>query len=352
MAAIRCAHLAAKGIYRDAVRSSHSHFVKASGLRWVCLLLLVPIPWAARTWALPVVTALAPSERYDREHERRHKTLTDWARQLLVLVRRWYPERAIVAVADSTYAAIPLLARWQRLVNPFTLITRLRLDAALYDPPLPRRPGQRGRPRLKGKRLPTLAAIAAAPTTTWIPLAVRQWYGRGERLIDVASGTALWYHTGLPPVAVRWVLIRDPQGRFATQALLCTDLDVTPAQIVAWFILRWQIEVTFEDVRRHLGVETQRQWSDLAIRRTTPALLGLFSLVTLLAHQQITDPAAMTRQASWYRKDHPTFADALALIRRDLWRHHAFATSPDQTDLVQIPRPVWERLTTTLAYIA
>ena len=344
--------IAAKGIYRDAVRSSHSHFVKASGLRWVCLMLLVPIPWAARTWALPVVTALAPSQRYNREHDRQHKTLTDWARQLLLLVRRWLPERALVAVADSTYAAIPLLARCQRLLKPITVITRLRLDAALYEPAPPRRPGQRGRPRLKGKRLPTLATVAAATTTTWTPLTVRQWYGLGERLIEVTSATALWYHAGLPPVAVRWVLIRDPLGHFPTQALLSTALDATPEQIVTWFVLRWQLEVTFEEVRRHLGVETQRQWSDLAVRRTTPALLGLFSLVTLLAHHQITDPAAVTRQASWYRKDHPTFADALALIRRDLWRQHAFSLSSPQIDLVQIPRPVWDRLTTTLAYVA
>lgn len=344
--------IAAKGIYRDAVRSSHSHFVKASGLRWVCLMLRVPIPWAARSWALPILTALAPSERDDREHGRRHKTLPDWARQLFLLGRRWYPHRALVAVADRTYAAIPLVARCRSLANPITLITRLRLDAALSDPPRPRRPGQRGCPRLKGKRLPTLAATAAMPTTSWTPLTVRPWSGFGERLIEVASGTALWYHTGMPPVAMRWVLIRDPQGRFATQALLCTDLDATPQQIVSWFFLRWQLEVTFEEVRRHLGVETQRQWSDLAIRRTTPALLGLFSLVTRLAHHHITDPTAVTRQASWYRKNYPTFADALALIRRDLWCHHAFATSPAPTDLVHIPRPVWDRLTTALAYVA
>ncbi len=92
--------IAAKGIYRDAGRSSHSHFAKASGLRWACLMLLVPIPWAGRAWALPVLTALAPSARYDAARGRRHKALTDWARQLLRVVRRWWPARAIVAVAD------------------------------------------------------------------------------------------------------------------------------------------------------------------------------------------------------------------------------------------------------------
>ncbi len=279
----RGAQIAAKGIYRDAVRSSHSHFVKASGLRWVCLLLLVPIPWAARTWALPVLTALAPSERYAAERGRRHQRLTDWARQLLRLVRRWWPERASVAVADSTYAALELLAACRSWRQPITGVARLRRDAALDAPAPPRRPRQRGRPRLKGARLPTLAAVAADPTTAWACLTVAQWYGAGERREEVASAPAVWYHSGLPPVPLRWVLIRDPQGQFPTQALLCTDPAAEPAHVLNWFVRRWQLEVTCEEARRHLGVETQRQWSDLAIARTTPGLLGLFSLVTLLA---------------------------------------------------------------------
>ncbi len=344
--------IAAKGIYRDPVRSSHSHFVKASGLRWVCLMLLVPIPWAARTWALPVLTALAPSARYDAERGRRHKTLTDWARQLLLVVRRWWPERAIVAVADSSYAALEFLAACRTWCAPVTVVTRLRLDAALYEPAPPRRPHQTGRPRLKGQRQPTLAALAADPRTMWTELTVAHWYGAGARTVEVASATAVWYHSGLPPVPLRWVLIRDPQGKFATQALLCTDLAVTPAQILTWFVQRWQLEVTFEEARRHLGLETQRQWSAAAIRRTTPVLLGLFSLVTLLVQHLRQGPAGAVRQAAWYRKRHPTFADALALVRRELWRHHTIPTSPGAGEIVEVPRAVIERLTETLCYVA
>src|SRR5215213_10143586 len=279
--------IAAKGIYRDPVRSSHAHFVKASGLRWIGLMLLVPIPWAGRVWALPFLTALAPSERYDQDRGRRHKTLTDWARQLLLVVRHWWPDRAIIAVADSSYAALELLAACQGWPQPVTMIARLRLDAALYTPAPPRRPRQVGRPRLKGRRLPTLATVAEDPTTVWTRHLIADWYGTGERAVELVSDTAVWFHTGRPAVPLRWVLIRDPQGEFATQALLCTDPAVAPAQILAWFVRRWQLEVTFEEARRHLGVETQRQWSEGAIRRTTPALLGLFSLVTLLAHQRL-----------------------------------------------------------------
>jgi hypothetical protein len=344
--------IAAKGIYRDPVRSSHAHFVKASGLRWICLMLLVPIPWAGRVWALPFLTVLAPSERYDQERGRRHKTLVDWARQMLLVVRRWWPDRAIIAVADSSYAALELLAACRRWPQPVTVITRLRLDAALYAPSPPRRPRQRGRPRLKGQRLATLAAVAADPATRWARITIADWYGTGEREVEIVSDTAVWYHTGRPPAALRWVLIRDPHGEFATQALLCTDHAVAPAQILAWFVCRWQLEVTFEEARRHLGVETQRQWSEQAIRRTTPALLGLFSLVTLVAHQRLVHPAEVTRQAAWYRKPRPTFSDALALVRRQVWTVAVYPTSRPRTHMVKVPRALLERLTEALCYAA
>jgi hypothetical protein len=346
------ARIAAKGLYRDAVRSSKGYFVKVSGLRWLCLMLLVPIPWAGRAWALPFLTILAPSERHDRERRRRHKKLTDWARQALLLLRRWLPQRALVVVADSGYAAIELLARCARLAHPVTLITRLRLDAALYEPAPPRRPRQNGRPRVKGRRLPTLAARIADPATAWAPVVVANWYGEGARTVEVASDTAVWYHTGLPPVPIRWVLIRDPQGGFDPQALLCTDLAADPAQILAWFALRWQVEVTLEETRRHLGVETQRQWSDRAILRTTPALLGLFSLVTLCAHPRMGPPGETVRQAAWYRKPLPTFSDTLALVRRELWAQTGFCMSVSAPEMVKVPRALLEHMTDALCYAA
>jgi hypothetical protein len=230
--------ISAKGIYRDPVYSTQERFVKASGLRWVCLMLLVPVPWAGRVWALPFLSVLAPSERYAKERAKRHKKITDWARQALLLVRRWWPEREIVAVADSAYASLRLLASCRRfLPKPVTFVTRLRLDAALYDPAPERRAGQLGRPRLKGERLPNLSVVAEDPSITWTPTTVEDWYGGGERSVEVASATALWYSTGLPTVPIRWVVVRDPQGAFATQALLCTDLGAKPEQILGWFVL-------------------------------------------------------------------------------------------------------------------
>ena len=346
--------ISAKGIYRDPVRSSREHFVKTSALRWVCLALLTPVPWASRVWSLPFLSALAYSERYAQEQGKRHKTLPEWAWQLLLLVRRWYPEREIVAVADGGYASLKLLDRCRRLTEPITFITRLRLDAALYEPAQPRYPGQIGRTRLKGERLANLSAVAEDPATAWTSITVSEWYGGKEGTVEVASATAVWYSSGLPPVPLRWVLIRDPEEEFETQALLCTDLHKDPERIISWFVRRWQMETTFQEVRQRLGFETQRQWSELAIRRTAPALLGLFSLVTLLAHQHMTKGAHSARQTAWYRKRHPTFSDALAQVRRQLWTQEqaTFRGSPQEVDPVKVPREFMERLTDAVCYAA
>ena len=321
--------ISARGVYRDPVRSTHETFVKSSGLRWVCAMLLVEIPWASRVWALPFLSVLAPSERYAARRGKRHKKITEWAWQLLLQVRRWYPKREIVAVADRAYASLKLLDRCRRLRRPIAFITRLRLDGALYEPAPPRRQGQIGRPRIKGERLPNLSEVAQDPRTVWESTKIANWYGSEDRTVEIASATAVWYSTGLFAVPIRWVLIRDPEGGFKTQALLCTDLDADPEQIVRRYMMRWQLEVTFQEARRHLGFETQRQWTELAIRRTTPALLGLFSVVTLFAHRRMVRAAGAFRRAAWYHKAHPTFSDALALVRKELWaEERSFAGRP------------------------
>jgi hypothetical protein len=346
----RGAKIKAKGISRDPVRSSRSFFVKTSGLRWVRMMLLAPIPWAERVWALPVLTVLAPSERYHQEQSKPHKQLTDWARQMITQARHWLPERLLVVVADSSYAAIELLAACQSLSTPVTLVTRLRLDAALYDP-APPPTGRRGRPRLKGARQPTLAARLSDPATGWHEVSVR-WYGGLRRTVRLASAPAVWYHRGLPPVSIRWVLICDPDGKFESQARLSTDPDADPVPIVEWFVQRWQLEVTFEEARAHLGIETQRQWSDLAILRTTPVLLGLFSLVTLFAHHLLQGRELPVRQAAWYSKALPTFSDTLAFVRQHLWPASISWMSPAEADMVKIPKALFARLTDALAYAA
>ena len=342
------AKISARGIYRDPIRSSKGHFVKTSGLRWLSAQLLVQVPWAGRVMGLPFLTLLAPSARFYADKPRAPKTLIDWARQAALQIHRWLPGRRIVMVADSAFAAIEFLAAVRRHV---CVVTRLRLDASLFAPAPPKRPG-RGRPPIKGPRLPKLDQHLRDPATVWRSHTVALWYGRTQRLVQIASNTAVWYHTGKPPVPIRWILVRDPTGELEPQAFLSTDLDADPADILQWFVSRWQLEVTFQETRAHLGVETQRQWSDLAILRTTPALLGLFSLVTLWAHDLTQHQSIAPRTAAWYPKTNLSFSDAIATVRRQIWAQQISSTSRQNTEIIKIPSHIWSRIADALAYAA
>ena len=209
--------LTARAIYRDAARSSKDCFQKTSGLRWMTVALLVPVRWAARVWALPFLTALCPSERYAPyvRRGRRYKPLPERARGLLGQVRRWLPQRALIVVADSSYAALEFLAWCARQARPVTVISRLRLDAALYRPAPARRPGQNGRPRLKGLRLPKLTERLKHARTRWQACRLR-WYGGEVRRLHLATGTAVWYGKGKPPVAIRSRAGARPQKALRT----------------------------------------------------------------------------------------------------------------------------------------
>jgi hypothetical protein len=320
----RGAHIAAKGIYRDPVRSSRSFFVKVSALRWLVLGLLVSVPFAGGVWALPFLALLCPSERYDQGRHRRHRTLQQRTLTALRLVRRWLPGRQIVAVLDGAFAVLEFLDSC--VSYRIQVVTRLRLDAALYDPAPVRQPHQRGAPRKKGDRQPTLQQRLTDPKTVWQRVRIAHWYRQGPRVVEMTSGTSVWYHAGKPVVPVRWVLVRPLKKQskrstvtFEPQAFLCTDLQASPVQIAQWYIQRWPLEVTFQEARAHLGLETQRQWNPQAIERTTPLLLGLYSLVAVWGQWASDQGALKARQAAWYPKITPTFSDALAYVRRQLW---------------------------------
>ena len=341
----------AKGIYRDPVRSSHSHFVKASGLRWLCCMLLVKVTWAGCIWGLPFLTVLCPSERYHLARGRKHQKLTVRARQIMRLLTRWLPDRCLVFVGDGSFAVLELLREVSQMPNA-SLITRLRLDAELWDPAPQRRPGQNGRPRVKGARRPSPQQRLASPKTRWKKLEVEQWYGGGKRAVEIYTETCVWYKSGYAPVLIRWVLVRDPEGEYEPQVFASTNPDHTPLQMLTWFVRRWRMEVTFEEARAHLGLETQRQWSDLAIARTTPLLLGLFSLVTLMAESLSKGQSLPVRTAAWYTKQRPTFADAMAIVRRCLWSSCHFSTSSQRSNVLKVPRSLLERLTDAVCYAA
>ncbi|MEM9805498.1 MAG: transposase [Cyanobacteria bacterium P01_D01_bin.56] len=295
---------------------------------------------------------------------------------MLKQVRRWLPSRAIVVVADSSFATFEFLRALSQMSHPVHVVTRLRLDAQLFQPAPARRAKQMGRPRKVGKSLASLKSRLDDPKTPWQSTTMSDWYGQRNYELHITSATAVWYKTGFPAVPIRWVLIRDLQGKLAPQALLIpnpthitlkqnraltrsagthqiqigghqigfgitTDLKARPEQILQWFRQRWQVEVTFEEVRAHLGVETQRQWSSKASLRTTPALLALFSMVTVVAHQyQQRYPFPITK-AAWYQKSLPVKAFALALVRQRLWHSQPFQTSDSGTDMVKVSRALF-----------
>jgi hypothetical protein len=263
--------------------------------------------------------------------------------------RRWLPGRQIVLLTDGGLIAVRLGLRYRQ---PVTFVSRLHLNIRLFEPPVAKPRGKRGPAARLSPRQPTLHALLDDPQTVWTRQTVT-WYGGKRRQVEWVSGTALWHtpsqHVPLP---IRWVLVRDPAGKFKATAFCCTDMSVTAEQILAWYVLRWNVEVTFQECRAHLGFETQRQWNALAIARTTPIILGLYSLVTLLAQHLTQNASLPVRSAAWYPKPEATFSDALAFVRRYLWHHSKFSNPLPNTRLLEFPPPVLDILIDTLAYIA
>jgi hypothetical protein len=339
--------ITATGCDRAAVRSTKKHVIRCVGLTWVVMMLLVPVPWARRVWALPCLTALGrPAET---AMPRRHTTSVDWVRQMMRPVRRWLPERQRVLVVDGGFAAVSLALACVK--SQVAMVSRLRRDAALYHPPGPQLAGKRGPKPLKGKRQRRLQAWAERTDTPWETMEV-DWYGGRRKKLWVLSHTALWPTRGLPPVDIRFVLVGDPKGKLRMEAVFCTDLQATPVQILAWVVMRWSVEVTCEEGRAQLGLETQRQWSDQAIARTTPVLLGLFSLVTLLALQLSHEGQSPVPVTAWYHKAEPTFADCLNLVRRHLWRARSLVHSTPEGEFIQFSQEALDLLVHDLSFAA
>lgn len=339
----------AKGCYRDPVRSTEKYVIRCFGLKWLSMMLIVPVPWSERCWALPFLTVLAPSEKANEEAGRRHKTTVDWATQMIKQVRRWLKERSIILVGDGTFACIGFAHECIQL--GVTLISRLRLDARLFDFPGQEVPGKKGPKPSKGKRLPKLEGLVDDPKQTWGEADVK-WYGGVIKHISFLTGVCLWHTPGEKPVLIRWVLVKDPAGKSRPEAFFSTDTELTPVQIVEYFVLRWSVEVTYEESRRHLGMETQRQWSDKAIVRSTPVLLGLFSIVSLIALRLVSQGKELAPQTTaWYKKEWVTFSDVLTFVRRHIWMSK-YDNSTYNARYVLIPIQEWEALLDSLAMAA
>jgi hypothetical protein len=301
---------------------------------------LVPVPWSRRVWALPFLTTLCrPAKPGGR---RRHKTRVDGVRQMMKQVRRWLPEHRLVLVVDGGFAAVALALACVK--NRVAMVSRLRWDAALDSPSKTAVPGHTRAQTHQGEAPTPLAGLGRARR---VPLG-RPWKSTGTGASANTSGSSRAPRCGttprLPPVAIRDVLVADPEGKLRMEAFFCTDLAATPGEILPWVVMRWSLEVTCEEGRAHLGLETQRQWSDQAIARTTPVLLALFSRVTWLALQLSPGGEIPVPVTAWYHKTAPTFVACLALVRRHLWRVRYLVHSAPEADIMQFPQEVLDRL--------
>ncbi len=336
-----------RGHYRDNLQSSKEQSVSTSGLRWVVMMLVVQVPWTRREWALPFFSVLATTPKVSEQLGKPHKTIGEIAQQMVMTVRRWLPDMPITLVGDTAYSILELGLCCVK--HQVTLIAPMRWESSLHTPASPRKEGTIGRPRVKGEALPKLNSVLADPQIEWQRVKMH-WYDGSEQDLELASGTAVWYRIGSPVLPVRWVLTRDPQGKLEPRAYLCTDQSLSAVEVVSSFIRRWTIEVTFEESRAHLGVETQRQWSDLAIERSTPCLLGMFSLVALFGAVLHPDGKVPVQHRAWYHKSEATFSDVLAQVRRHLWDNFTFQTSPQNPDVCLVPRSHVERLAYAVCY--
>jgi len=336
-----------RGHWRDNLASSKGQNVSTSGLRWLVLAVVVKLPWSRHYWALPCLSVVLTTPKVSQQLGQRHKTVAQVSGQMVQWARRVLPGRRIKLVGDGAYSVIELGLTCR--ASGVSLIAPVRLDARLFGPPSLGTGKRVGRPALVGQRLSNLEQVARQSSTFWQRSQVA-WYEGRRKVLDWTTGTALWYSTGTVPLPIRWLLVRDPAGKLPTRAYFSTDLEQPAPTIVTDVVKRWSIEVTFEESRAHLGVETQRQWNDLAIERTTPALFGLFSLVVLLGQALYPHGQLPLPQSAWYHKPEASFSDVLALVRWALWGNFNYQTSAVDPDMLLIPRSDLQRLAYAVCY--
>lgn len=319
-----------RGIYRDPVRSSKSHFVKCSGLRWLSLMVMTSLPWLKKGvyWGLPVLTVLCPSERFYTKQSKQVKKLTTWASQILSWLSRSCinKKRPVYLVGDGSFATLELFIHAQQ-VN-IGMIARMKFNSRLYHLPPAKHPKSKPGPKPPvGKRLLCMEKRLTDKRVKWKSVTFSEWYGNQKKEMMITSGIAIWRKSNKMLVKIKWMLLKDPDGKLEPVLLACTDFDLADDKIASFFVRRWRVEVTFAEVRRHLGVETQRQWSDLAIERSTPCLMALFTIVCLLANVLNNHQAIEPIAAAWYKKKSVTFSDVLTAVRMEILQKSKLLTS-------------------------
>jgi len=313
-------HVYGKGRHRDPVRSTHSYTAFRWGHKWVVLALLVPVPWATRRWALPILVALYRPKQENQNQGKRHKTPPQLLGQLVRTLMRWFPDRTFVVTADGNYATHELAELAARTPRRLTWVSLFYPNANLVEPPPPY--AGTGRPRIKGEDLPDPAVVVAS-TQHRQTLDVA-WYGGGRRQVEIVTGTGLWYKKTRPLVTVRWVFVHDLSGTHRDGYFFTTDAAMSAQSLIETYTARWNIETTFEEARSYLRMETTRGWSRDTVLRVGPCLFGLYTLVVWL-YAQLPGRWSRIGIVTWPGKRDVTFSDAITAVRRWLWLEWVFA---------------------------
>jgi hypothetical protein len=305
--------VAGAGNFRDPIRSTGAKVVYALGLNLVVATLRVTPPWGGEPLGLPV------NMRLYRKGGRSHIEL---AEDMICQIERWFPGRVVVVCGDGAYAT---LARASLTCAHVT--SRMQRNAALFEAPPARIPGQRGRPRKRGPRLPSPPGLAAAARPEgWKKVTLNLRGKSAERL--VLSRRVLWYGL-LPEHLVLLVIVRDPAGAQPDDFFFTTNLDRTPEWVAEHYAGRWSIEDTFRNVKQFLGGQQPQSWKHQGPERAAGLSLWIYS-ATWLWYLTTQGAAVTWKRRPWYpKKATPSFADALACLRRTLWHQRIFATSDE-----------------------
>ncbi len=315
-----------KGYYRDAVRSSNSQVVKTTGLKWLVMALSIRFKFAKRAFALPFFSVLEPSKKSVKAQGKRHKTTLDWSVQMVMQLVRWFPNVPFILVGDGGFACAKLALICFKM--NIALVSRLKMNARIYAIPEPFPKGKRGRKPQKGARLISFKEMIKRDDLPWEHVEIMGYNGKKKR-VKFLTNTSIWGVDSYAPIAIRWVLVVDPSAEMDPLPLMSNDFNLSAVKIIELYVDRWGLEVTFQEVREHLGVETQRQWSDKAIARTTPVLMALYSIVCLIGNRMNNEEPLTAEKTAWYDKEAVSFSDLLKAIRTRLWRDNLFFRKRD-----------------------
>lgn len=331
------------GYHRDAVASSKHQKVLATGHNWLVATVSVKMFGSKYKWSLPFLSYLLTPEKplsssrntTDLKGKRRHKKMTKVASQFIMQIRRWLgPKREILVVADSAFCCREICKTCIKYNVIFC--TQLRLDASLYDFP-PTQKSKRGRPRVVGERLPNLETLANDKKQRWIRLSA-PWYSGKTKDLEVLTGTCLWYHNTVGGVPIRWVLTKDPTGENKPIAILVTDFKICAEEAIAFFVGRWPIETTFQEINQHFGLETIHTWSDTSVNRTAPTIIASYSLACLVVDQAVKETGIKIcpEVSAWYEKSTITFSDVMMYLKLLILNKRYFPQSPKERNCGEI----------------